>query len=99
MILFSGGEPVFREDLPELIDYAVKKGMRAVISTNGTLITEEKARIFAQFSLSYIGVSLDGIGEVNDSFRGCQGRFRQGDRGDQEREKGGDQGWPAVYDQ
>jgi Fe-coproporphyrin III synthase len=75
VILFSGGEPLLREDLPELIDYAVKKGMRAVISTNGTLITEEKARIFSKFSLSYIGVSIDGIGDVNDSFRGVKGAF------------------------
>ncbi len=75
VMLFSGGEPVLREDLPDLIDYTVKKGMRAVISTNGTLITEEKARIFAKFSLSYVGVSLDGIGEVNDSFRGVKGAF------------------------
>lgn len=75
VILFSGGEPVLRKDLPELIDYAVKKGMRAVISTNGTLITEDTARTFAQFSLSYIGVSLDGIDEVNDSFRGVRGAY------------------------
>jgi 12,18-didecarboxysiroheme deacetylase len=75
VVLFSGGEPLLREDLPQLIDYTVKKGMRAVISTNGTLITEEKARIFARLSLSYIGVSLDGIGSVNDSFRCVQGAF------------------------
>jgi 12,18-didecarboxysiroheme deacetylase len=75
VILFSGGEPLLREDLPELIDYAVKLGMRAVISTNGTLITEEKARIFSKFSLSYIGVSIDGIGEVNDAFRGVKGAY------------------------
>ena len=75
VILFSGGEPLLREDLPSLIDYAVKKGMRAVISTNGTLITEEKALMFSAFSLSYIGVSIDGIGEVNDAFRGMTGAF------------------------
>jgi 12,18-didecarboxysiroheme deacetylase len=75
VILFSGGEPLLRQDLPDLIDYAVKKGMRAVISTNGTLITEEKAQIFSKFSLSYIGVSIDGIGTVNDSFRGVTGTF------------------------
>ncbi len=75
VILFSGGEPLLREDLPELIDYAVKKGMRAVISTNGTLITKEKAQVFAKLNLSYIGVSLDGIGPVNDSFRGVGGAF------------------------
>jgi Fe-coproporphyrin III synthase len=75
VILFSGGEPTLREDLPVLIDHAVRKGIRAVISTNGTLITEEKARIFSRFSLSYIGVSLDGIAGVNDAFRGVRGAF------------------------
>jgi 12,18-didecarboxysiroheme deacetylase len=75
VILFSGGEPLLREDLPLLIDYAVKKGLRAVISTNGTLITEERARIFSGFALSYIGVSLDGIGGVNDAFRGVKGAY------------------------
>jgi 12,18-didecarboxysiroheme deacetylase len=75
VILFSGGEPVLREDLPELIDHAVKKGIRAVISTNGTLITKEKARVFAGCSLSYIGVSLDGMSEINDAFRGVEGAF------------------------
>jgi 12,18-didecarboxysiroheme deacetylase len=89
VILFSGGEPVLRDDLPELIDYAVKKGMRAVISTNGTLITEEKARIFAQFSLSYIGVSLDGIDEVNDSFRGVSGAYRKAIAGIRNAKKAG----------
>ncbi len=77
VILFSGGEPLLREDLPELIDHAVKKGVRAVISTNGTLITEEKARRFAGSSLSYIGISLDGIGDVNDLFRGKKGAFEK----------------------
>ena len=75
VILFSGGEPLLREDLADLIDYAVKKGLRAVISTNGTLITPEKARIFARYNLSYIGVSLDGLSEVNDTFRGVKGAF------------------------
>jgi Fe-coproporphyrin III synthase len=77
VILFSGGEPLLRADLPELINYAVKKGLRAVISTNGTLITEKKARIFSEFSLSYIGVSLDGIGDVNDAFRGMKGAYEK----------------------
>ncbi len=89
VILFSGGEPVLREDLPELIDHAVKKGLRAVISTNGTLITEEKARIFSEFSLSYIGVSLDGIGGVNDAFRGVSGAFERAIKGIKNAKKAG----------
>ena len=44
VLLFSGGEPLVRKDLPELAEYAVQKGMRAVISTNGTLITPQMAR-------------------------------------------------------
>jgi len=75
VILFSGGEPVMREDLPELAFYAKEKGLRAVISTNGTLITPEKAKIFKDIDLSYVGVSLDGLRETNDKFRGMKGAF------------------------
>jgi 12,18-didecarboxysiroheme deacetylase len=76
VILFSGGEPFVRKDLPELARYAVERGMRAVISTNGTLITPEKARIFKEIGLSYVGISLDGMEEVNDRFRGVKGAFK-----------------------
>ena len=77
VILFSGGEPILRPDLPDLASYAVKKGMRAVISTNGTLITREKALELKQIGLSYVGVSLDGMEAVNDRFRGKNGAFKE----------------------
>ena len=76
VILFSGGEPMTRKDLPELAAYAVKKGMRAVISTNGTLITPEKAQTLKEIGLSYVGISLDGMEEINDRFRGVKGAFK-----------------------
>ncbi len=76
VMLFSGGEPLVRKDLPELAEYAVKKGMRAVISTNGTLITAIKAKILKEIGLSYVGISLDGMEEVNDRFRGVKGAFK-----------------------
>ena len=76
VVLFSGGEPLVRPDLPELADYAVGKGMRAVISTNGTLITKEKAAELKKIGLSYVGVSLDGMEEVNDHFRKKKGAFK-----------------------
>jgi 12,18-didecarboxysiroheme deacetylase len=76
VILFSGGEPLTRKDLPELAAYAVERGMRAVISTNGTLITSEKARILKQIGLSYVGISLDGMEETNDRFRNVKGAFK-----------------------
>jgi len=75
VLLFSGGEPTIRKDLLELMKYAKSKGMRVVISTNGTLITEEKAAQFAEVGLSYVGVSLDGGRETHDKFRGIPGSF------------------------
>ena len=81
VLLFSGGEPLMRKDLMELVDYAVGRGLRAVISTNGTLIDEDNAREFARIGLSYIGVSLDGTREVNDAFRGVEGAFDRALRG------------------
>lgn len=74
-VLFSGGEPLMRPDLFELIKYATNLGLRAVISTNGTLITKEVAREIQQCGVSYVGISLDGIGDVNDKFRGVEGAF------------------------
>jgi 12,18-didecarboxysiroheme deacetylase len=76
VLLFSGGEPLLRKDLPDLAGYAVKKGIRAVISTNGTLIPPEKAKILKDIGLSYVGVSLDGMEEIHDRFRGVKGAFQ-----------------------
>lgn len=75
VILFSGGEPLMRRDLFELARYATEKGMRAVISTNGTLITNEVAAKLKEIGLSYVGVSLDGLEKTHDRFRGKKGAF------------------------
>ncbi len=77
VMLFSGGEPLVRQDLVELASYATEKGMRAVISTNGTLITPQKARELKAVGLSYVGISLDGLEEIHDHFRGVPGAFKK----------------------
>ncbi len=77
VMLFSGGEPLVREDLPELAAHAVSRGMRAVISTNGTLITPQKAAELKKVGLSYVGISMDGGEETHDRFRGVPGSFRR----------------------
>src|SRR3989338_3715565 len=59
-ILFSGGEPLFRRDLFELVPYASSKGLRLVLSTNGTVINHTVAKIIRESGFSYVGVSLDG---------------------------------------
>jgi len=81
VLLISGGEPLVRKDLPELAAYAVEKGMRAVISTNGTLITPQIAGTLKKIGLSYVGISLDGMEEINDRFRGVKGAFRSALKG------------------
>jgi 12,18-didecarboxysiroheme deacetylase len=77
VLLFSGGEPLMRKDMPKLAQYAVEKGMRAVISTNGTLIDAKTAGILKDIGLSYVGISLDGSRDINDRFRGVDGAFDQ----------------------
>ncbi|WP_147821991.1 12,18-didecarboxysiroheme deacetylase [Salidesulfovibrio onnuriiensis] len=81
VMLFSGGEPLVREDLTELAKYATGKGMRAVISTNGTLITKRKAAELKEVGLSYVGISLDGAEAVHDKFRGVPGAYKQALKG------------------
>ncbi|MFO7990591.1 MAG: 12,18-didecarboxysiroheme deacetylase [Thermodesulfobacteriota bacterium] len=77
VLLFSGGEPLVHPRLVEYAQYAVSKGMRAVISTNGTLITREKARTLKEIGLSYVGISLDGLASTHDKFRGVPGSFER----------------------
>ncbi|CAD7776724.1 Coenzyme PQQ synthesis protein E [Candidatus Methanoperedenaceae archaeon GB37] len=81
VILFSGGEPLMRRDFPLLASHAREMGMRVVLSTNGTLIDREMARVLREIDLSYVGVSLDGMRETNDRFRGVKGAFDAALRG------------------
>ena len=77
VVLFSGGEPLLREDLPELVAHAAQRGIRPVISTNGTLLTKNLALALKKAGASYMGVSLDGTEGAHDRFRGKAGAFRQ----------------------
>lgn len=76
-VLFSGGEPLLREDLFDLASYARAKGLRTVLSTNGTLISREMAKKIRSVGFSYVGVSLDGMSAVHDDFRGVSGAFER----------------------
>jgi len=77
VLLLSGGEPLMRQDIFELASIAVDKGIRITLSSNGTLITRQVAQKIKAAGVSYVGVSLDGLGEVNDFFRGVPGAFGQ----------------------
>jgi len=74
-LLFSGGEPLTRPDFFELATYATGKGIRVTISTNGTLISMDMAKKIKSLGITYVGISFDGIGPINDKFRGVDGAF------------------------
>ncbi len=77
VLLFSGGEPLTRPDLPELAAYAGERGLRTVVSSNGTLIDAAHARALKEAGVAYVGVSIDGLEKVHDRFRGRPGAFGQ----------------------
>jgi len=78
LILLSGGEPLLREDLPELARAAGERGIRTALSTNGTLITPGAARMIRDAGIGYVGISLDGASpETHDAFRGTAGAFER----------------------
>lgn len=81
VLLFSGGEPLARPDLLELARYAKEKGIRPTLSTNGTLIDRAMAQEIKEIGVGYVGISLDGVGEKNDEFRGKKGAFEAALRG------------------
>lgn len=76
VLLFSGGEPLMRKDLMELAQFAREQGLRPVLSTNGTLIDDEKAKALKEAGFAYVGVSLDGAPATHDAFRAKEGAFQ-----------------------
>ena len=76
VILFSGGEPLLRDDIFELAQFAKEQGLRTALSTNGTLISEKVANEIKNARFAEVGISLDGIGTKNDRFRGKKGAYK-----------------------
>lgn len=76
VVLFSGGEPLMRRDFLELARFASGQGLGVVVSTNGTLITPDIAAEMRDIGFREVGISLDGVGERNDMFRGRQGAYQ-----------------------
>ncbi|MEX0761592.1 MAG: radical SAM protein [Dehalococcoidia bacterium] len=89
VVLFSGGEPTTRLDLPDLVQYAAQLGLRPVLSTNGTLLTSDLVGCLYEAGLRRIGISLDGLGPTNDAFRGKDGAFEAALSGIRESIRGG----------
>jgi len=58
-VIFSGGEPLLRSDLPELVSYASRLGLRASLATNGLLLSLDKALELKRLGLEEVSVSLE----------------------------------------
>lgn len=77
-VSFTGGEPLLREDLEDIIVHAHKKGMRATLATNGSLLTEERIQTLKKAGTDAVMLSLDGAtSKVHDQFRGIEGLFKR----------------------
>jgi len=78
LILFTGGEPLLREDIWVLADHARRRGIMTALSTNGTLITPEVAEKIKAGGIGYAGISLDGAtAETHNRFRGTADAFER----------------------
>lgn len=76
VLILTGGEPLLRHDLLQVGRYAVENGLRVVMGTNGTLITEEIADKLKEIPVSRVAVSIDfPTPELQDKFRGKAGAF------------------------
>ncbi len=76
IVILTGGEPLMRPDIWEIVDYLHEKGAMPVIGTNATLITEDIAAKMAEHRIPRISVSIDfPTAEEHDAFRGEPGAF------------------------
>lgn len=78
IVVLTGGEPLYRPDFFEIAGYAVEKGLRVAMATNGTLITKEIAKKIKETGIKRVSISLDGANkQTHDGFRGIEGSFDQ----------------------
>jgi len=71
MLILSGGEPLVREDLPDLVAYATGKGATVVVGTNATALTDSPVAVLKDAGVCGVAVSVDSLEEEkHDAFRG-----------------------------
>jgi len=77
-MIFSGGEPLLREDIVELVRHANTRGMITRLNTNGLLLNRERVSELKQAGLSQCGVSIDDADpEIHDKLRGVKGAYEK----------------------
>ncbi len=77
IMIFSGGEPLLRPDLLELVAYANKLSLKPVFGTNGTLLTSKTVSELKEAGARGMGISLDSLdSEKHDSLRRKPGAWQ-----------------------
>ncbi|GAB4416851.1 MAG: putative heme d1 biosynthesis radical SAM protein NirJ2 [Thermodesulfovibrionales bacterium] len=77
MLVLSGGEPMLREDIFEIVEYASRAGFITVMGSNGTLLIEENIRMLKDAGLMGMGISIDSATPAyHDTFRGSNGAWQ-----------------------
>ena len=78
VLVFSGGEPLFRRDIFELARYAKSKGLTTALATNGTLIGHQMTHQIISSGFERVAISIDGAcAATHDKFRGIPGAFNR----------------------
>ncbi len=75
MLFVTGGEPLVKKDLFEIMAYATKLGFYWGMTTNGMLIDEKVVQKMAETDMKTVSVSIDGLQELHESFRKVPGSF------------------------
>ena len=82
IIIFTGGDPMMRPDVYDLVAHAHGKGLPCAFSPNGTLITAELAERIRDAGVDRVSISIDGADAAShDAFRGVPGAFEASMRG------------------
>lgn len=82
LLILTGGEPLMRRDMVELVRRASGKGITAVLGTNGMLLTRRTVRQLREAGLAGAGISLDSVDpNEHDRFRGVPGAWEGAVRG------------------
>lgn len=77
-ISFSGGEPLLRKDLFDILEYSARLGIATGLNTNGTLLSGENARKLTEAGLGSAYLSLDGsTAKLHDTVRGVPGTYEK----------------------
>ncbi len=77
LINVTGGEPLVREDLFEVMKFATNLGFRWGITTNGMLINDKIIKDMKETNLATMSISIDGLEESHDNFRGVKGSYKK----------------------